>query len=114
MTSTERMVDPVAARPSRGAAAGSLRASSTSRSIRRPGPSCPRTPGIDRTAAAAAARSPARDEAHPVEAADEGHQLPSRPLGDDPALVDDADPIAQALGLLHVVGRVQDAHARPS
>ena len=38
-------------------------------------------------------------------------QLTSCPLGNYLAVVDDADALAQALCLFHVVGRVQNGHA---
>src|SRR5574338_634130 len=50
-----------------------------------------------------------RRQLHAVDAADQRHQLAAGALGNDPPLVDDPDPLAEALGLLHVVGRVQDA-----
>ena len=43
--------------------------------------------------------------------ADQRHELLARPLGADLAAVDDPDAVAEALGLLHVVGRVEDRHA---
>src|SRR5215213_6027681 len=38
-------------------------------------------------------------------------ELPARPLGDDPAVVDERDPVAQLLGLFEVVRREQDRRA---
>jgi hypothetical protein len=52
-----------------------------------------------------------RRQADPVQPADERDELASSPLGDDPSLVDDPDPRAEALRLLHVVGRREDSHA---
>src|ERR687892_53989 len=48
---------------------------------------------------------------HAVAGADLGHQLAACALGDQPALVDDADAVAEALGLLHVVGGVEHGQA---
>ena len=41
---------------------------------------------------------------------DELHEFTPGPLSLDAAVVDDADPVAQALGFLHVVGRVENGH----
>ena len=41
-----------------------------------------------------------------------GDELPTGALGDQAAPVDDADPIADPFGLLHVVRRVEHGHAR--
>ena len=49
-------------------------------------------------------------ELHAVQSADELDELAPGAFGDDPALVDDPDPVAEPLGLLHVVGRVEDPH----
>jgi hypothetical protein len=43
--------------------------------------------------------------------ADQRDELAAGALGADLALVDDPDPVAQPLGLLHVVGGVEDRHA---
>lgn len=50
-------------------------------------------------------------EPDPIVLADKSHELGAGPLGDDLAVVDDADPVAEALGFLHVVGRVEHGHA---
>jgi hypothetical protein len=39
------------------------------------------------------------------------HEFSARPLRDEPAGVDDPDPVAEPLGLLHVVRRVEHGHA---
>ena len=54
---------------------------------------------------------PAGRQLDPVLPADQGDQLAPGALGPDAALVDDPDPVAEPLGLLHVVGRVEDRHA---
>ena len=56
----------------------------------------------------------ARRELDAIALADHGRELAARALGDDPPLVDDPDAIAEALRLLHVVGRVEDGHALPA
>ena len=52
-----------------------------------------------------------RRERHAVELADERDELAAGALGEDAARVDDADAVAEPLGLLHVVRRVEDGHA---
>ena len=72
------------------------------------------TPATVRAASAAAAQIAVRAELDAISLADERDQLPARALGADLALVDDPDAVAEALGLLHVVRRVQDRHALPA
>ncbi|RLE19474.1 MAG: hypothetical protein DRJ50_12165, partial [Actinobacteria bacterium] len=40
----------------------------------------------------------------------EGDKITPRALGDDLPFVNDADPVAETLGFLHVVRRVEDGH----
>ena len=50
-------------------------------------------------------------QADPVRLPHQPDQLGPRSLGDDSSLVDDPDPVAQPLGLFHVVGGVEDPDA---
>jgi hypothetical protein len=43
--------------------------------------------------------------------ADRGLELPGGALGDDPAVVDDGDPVGQLVGLVQVLGGQQDGGA---
>ena len=70
-----------------------------------------RTPSSARSALGGRAYVAARRQADLVELAHQRDQLAARALGDDPALVDDPDAVAEALRLLHVMGRVEDGHA---
>ena len=51
-----------------------------------------------------------RGQPHLVPFADHAHELGPGALGDQLAVVDDPDPVAEALGLLHVVRGVQHRH----
>src|SRR5690348_16598484 len=48
-----------------------------------------------------------------ISLADHADQFVPAALGDEPAVVDDADPVTQPFGLLHVLGGVRPAHAAP-
>ena len=108
-----RIAHPVGRDPRPGARGRMDRASSTSRSI------APSRDGRRVDAGEAARRDDgslevaARRQAHPIALADERNELTPRALGLDPTFVDDPDPVAQPLGLLHVVGRVQDRPCPP-
>ena len=70
----------------------------------------PSSPGtaMPRAARRAIAARASASSSGPLARGKERPQLVGRPVGHDPAVVDDDDPVAEALGLFHVVRRVED------
>ena len=109
VTSTERTAAPASETASR--IAGSvLRASSTTNWTCSAFVLTSWTLGSARHAAEALDVAREREE-HLVPLADRAHELPPGALRLQLAQIEDPDAVAQALGLLHVVRRVQDGHA---
>ena len=78
----------------------------------RPAPQAPsRGPGTNRLRSSAARARSLERELDDMIAAQPGDQLGRRSLGDDLALVDDRHPVAEPLGLVHVVRRQDDRAA---
>ena len=96
-------------RAGRGWPGGARRRSGRSRRSR-PGPRA-RTRARRRTAASSGVRRCLEGELDDVIAPEPGDQLAGRALGDDLAVVDDRDPVAEPLGLVHVMSGQDDRAA---
>ena len=109
-TSTELTATPASATALQQLGQDAARADRRSARSRRPGRSPRAPPRAPRQACAAASRSPVPSSATRSCSPTSATSSRSRPLGLQLAEVDDPDPVAQPLGLLHVVGRVEHRH----